>query len=95
MDTGLLREGFPVTLPGGGALALSPGGQNILIKQMIEDFCTYFTPGGEVLYVGDADTKWAVFEEDVLRSLGVSVDQHGKMPDLVVYLRDRNWPVLL
>ena len=95
LDTGLLREGFPVTLPGGGALALSPGGQNILIKQMIEDFCTYFTPGGEVLYVGDADTKWAVFEEDVLRSLGVSVDQHGKMPDLVVYLRDRNWPVLL
>ena len=86
---------IPVTLPGGGALALSPGGQNILIKQMIEDFCAYFTPGGEALYVGDADTKWAVLEEDVLRSLGVSVDQHGKMPDLVVYLRDRNWLVLL
>ncbi|MGH8423737.1 MAG: BsuBI/PstI family type II restriction endonuclease [Pseudomonas fluorescens] len=86
---------IPLTLPGGGALALSPGGQNILIKQMIEDFCAYFTPGGEMLYVGDADTKWAVFEQDVLRSLGVSVDQHGKMPDLVVYLRNRNWLVLL
>lgn len=40
-------------------------GQNILIKQMIKDFCAYFTPGGEALYVGDADTKWAVFQENV------------------------------
>jgi hypothetical protein len=47
---------IPVTLPGGDALALSPGGQNILIKQMIKDFCAYFTPGGEALYLGDADT---------------------------------------
>ncbi len=86
---------IPVTLPGDGVLTLSPGGQNILIKQMIEDFCAYFTPGGEVVYVGDADTKWAIFAEDIFQSLGVSVDQRGKMPDLVVYLRDRNWLVLL
>lgn len=86
---------IPVTLPGGKAMALSPGGQNILIKQMVEDFCSYFTPGGEVLYVGDADAKWAVFEQEELGALGVSVDQHGKMPDLVVYMRDRNWLVLL
>ena len=86
---------IPVTLPGGKLLTLSPGGQNILIRQMVEDFCSYYTPGGEVLYVGDADAKWAVFEQDVLASLGVTVDQHGKMPDLVVYMRDRNWLVLL
>lgn len=86
---------IPVTLPGGGALTLSAGGQNVLIKRMIEDFCAYFTPGGEVLYVGDADTKWAVFERDIFWYLGVVVDHHGKMPDLVVYLRDHNWLVLL
>jgi BsuBI/PstI restriction endonuclease domain/BsuBI/PstI restriction endonuclease HTH domain len=86
---------LPVTLPGGGALALSPGGQNVLIKQMVEVFCSYFTHGGHVLYVGDADAKWAVFEEEVLAGLGVSVDQHGKMPDLIVYLPDRNWLVLM
>ena len=86
---------IPVTLPGGKALTLSPGGQNILLKQMVEDFCPYFTPGGEVLYIGDADAKWAVFEKETLASLGVTVDAHGKMPDLVVYLPDRNWLVLL
>lgn len=86
---------IPVTLPGGAALTLSPGGQNILIKQMVEDFCAYFTPGAEVLYVGDADAKWAIFARGTLDRLGVTVDQHGKMPDLVVYMPDRGWLVLL
>lgn len=86
---------IPVTLPGGKPLTLSPGGQNVLIKAMIEDFCGYFTPGGTVLYVGDADRKWAHFEEQALADLGVSVDAHGKMPDLVVHLPDRKWLVLM
>ena len=86
---------IPVTLPGGSALSLSPGGQNVLIKQMIEDFCAYFTPGGDVLYVGDADAKWAVFDQEGLAALGVEVDQHGTMPDLVVHMRDRGWLVVL
>jgi type II restriction enzyme len=86
---------IPVTLPDGSTETLSPGGQNVLIKQMIEDFCGYFTPGGQVWYVGDADEKWMIFEEERFAELGVSVKSHGKMPDLVVYLLDRNWLVLL
>jgi len=86
---------IPVTLPDGQAVTLSPGGQNILLKQMAEDFCQLFTPGGHVLYIGDADSKWAVFEEHALARLGVQVDQHGKMTDLVVYMPDKNWLVLL
>ncbi len=80
----------PITLPDGRALSLSPGGQNLLIKRMIDDFCAYHTPGGHVLYVGDADAKWAVFEAAALSSLGVAVDRHGKMPDLVVYWPEKN-----
>jgi type II restriction enzyme len=86
---------IPVTLPNGEFVALSPGGQNVLIAQIIADFCAYFTPGGHVLYVGDADSKWAVFELETLSALGLSFDEHGKMPDLVVFLPDRNWLVLL
>jgi type II restriction enzyme len=86
---------IPVTLPGGKTLTLSPGGQNTLIKAMVEDFCSLFTPNGIVVYIGDADTKWAVFETDYLEALGVTVDQHGKMPDLVVHLPDQHWLVLL
>ncbi len=87
---------IPVTLPDGTAIKLSPGGQNILIKQMIEDFCAYFTPGGIVYYVGDADNKWTTFAQKELAELGLIFDQHGKMPDLVVYLpHPRNWLVLM
>lgn len=86
---------IPVTLPGGVELTLSPGGQNVLLAAMVEDFCPRFTPGGEVLYIGDAGDKWAVFERDRLSSLGVTVDSHGKMPDLVVYMPDKEWLVLM
>ncbi len=86
---------LPVHLPDGGEIALSAGGQNDLLKAMIEEFCPRFTPGGRVLYVGDAGAKWLVFDKGRLAALGVSVDSHGKMPDLVVYMADRNWLVLM
>lgn len=86
---------IPLTLPDGSVFTLTPGGQNVLLKAMVEDFCPRFTPGGQVLYIGDAGDKWALFERDSLVSLNVEVDEHGKMPDLVIYLPDRNWIVLL
>ncbi|WP_405840334.1 restriction endonuclease [Streptomyces platensis] len=86
---------IPVRLPGGRKVDLSPGGQNTLIVQIVEEFCERYTPDGEVLYIGDADNKWAIFEKDSLEALGVKVDLHGKMPDVVVFLRERNWLVLI
>ena len=86
---------IPLTLPDGSVFTLTPGGQNVLLKAMVEDFCPRFTPGGQVLYIGDAGDKWALFERDTLASLNVAVNEHGKMPDLVIYLPDRNWLVLL
>ncbi|MGP5197508.1 BsuBI/PstI family type II restriction endonuclease [Arthrobacter rhombi] len=86
---------IPVTLPDGKALTLSGGGQNVLIKQMLDDFCGYFIPGGEVLYIGDADEKLMHFDEQRLASLGVVVDTHGKLPDLVVYQPEKNWLFLM
>jgi hypothetical protein len=85
----------PVTLPGGRKIELSPGGQNILIKEIIEAFCSLYLPGGELLYVGDAGSKFAIWERAALKELGVTVDEHGKMPDLVVYYQDRKWLVLI
>jgi len=86
---------IPVTLPGGDAVTLTPGGQNQLLKLAIEEFCPRFTPGGHVLYVGDAGRQDPVFEENVLAGLGVALDKHGKLPDLIVYLADREWLVLV
>lgn len=86
---------IPITLPDGKPFTLSPGGQNILIRQIVDDFCAYFTPGAQVLYIGDAHDKWAMFDAGTFATLGIGVDSHGKMPDLVVYLPQRNWLVLI
>lgn len=87
---------IPVTLPGGGqGVDLSPGGQNDLIKSIVGDFCSLYVPGGEVIYIGDADGKTKHFEEEYLADLGVRVDKHGKMPDLVVHRKDKNWLFLM
>jgi len=86
---------IPVNLINGREIRLSPGGQNALVKKIIDDFCPLFTPGGNVIYVGDTQTKWAYFDSDALQSLGVKVDAHGKMPDVVVHYVEKNWLVLI
>lgn len=86
---------IPVSLPNGVEISLGPGGQNVLIKQILDDFCSYFVPGGEVLYIGDADSKLLHFDEQALADLGVKVDTHGKMPDLVVFQESTGWLFLM
>lgn len=86
---------LPVTLSSGKIITLSAGGQNVLIVKLIEEFCPQFTPGAQVLYIGDADEKWAVFDEKKFTELNVTFDAHGKMPDVVVFYEERNWLVLI
>lgn len=84
---------IPVRLPSGKEIKLSPGGQNPLIKEIIEQFCPRFAPGSHLIYVGETDEKWAIFDEQLLKNLGVRVDVHGKMPDVVVYYQKKNWTI--
>lgn len=86
---------LPVKLVTGQKIKLSPGGHNALVKQIIEDFCPLFTPGALVIYVGDAQAKWAFFDSNALTELGVAVEEHGKMPDVVVHHSEKNWLVLI
>ena len=86
---------IPVVLPDGQTFTLSPGGQNVLISKVISEFCERFTPKGRVLYVGDADEKWMVFDEKGFRKLGIMVNAHGKMPDVVIYFKKKDWLVLI
>jgi adenine-specific DNA-methyltransferase len=86
---------IPIVLPNGQAIQLSSGGQNILIKDILEKFCPRFTPGGSILYVGDAGDKFIINETQKLREIGVELDPHGKMPDLVVHYQTQGWLVLV
>jgi hypothetical protein len=82
-------------LPGGASITLSPGGQNLLIKCVIDAFCSRFAPGGRVLYVGDSGDKQACCDEHALAALGIVLDKHGKMPDVVIHHVEKNWLLLV
>ncbi len=86
---------IPVTLANGAEIRLSPGGQNVLVKKIIDDFCPLFTPGAKMIYVGDTQNKWAYFDSSALSVLGIEIEEHGKMPDVVVHYIEKNWLVLI
>ena len=86
---------LPVTLPDGQRFELTPGGQNVLVKEIVEEFAPRFTPGGHVAYVGDAGRKHPVYDERYMRKLGVEMAPHGRMPDVVIHHVERNRLVLI
>lgn len=85
----------PVTLPSGETVTISPGGQNPLIKTVVEELCPRFAPGAKVIYIGDAEDKFLHLDKDSLETLGIIIPAPSKMPDVVVYDTTRNWLLLI
>ena len=86
---------IPVRIAPGKKITLSPGEHSKLIRAIIEDFGPRFAPGSVLIYAGDTGDKWGYFDAALLAELGVDVDSHGKMPDVVLYVRERNWLLLV
>jgi BsuBI/PstI restriction endonuclease domain/BsuBI/PstI restriction endonuclease HTH domain len=84
-----------VTTADGKALALTPGEHSQLIKAIIEDFAPRFAPGSALVYVGDTGSKAGYFDEGLLAQLGIVLDRHGKLPDVVLHYGERNWLLLV
>ncbi len=85
----------PVNIAGDKQITLSPGEHSELIRDIIEEFGPRFVPGGVLVYAGDTGDKWGYFDAPLLSNLGVSVDSHGKMPDVVLFCPKRNWLLLV
>ncbi len=75
----------------GKKISLSPGEHSELIRLVIEQFGPRFAPGSILIYAGDTGEKWGYFDAPMLSKLGVDVDAHGKMPDVVLYDAGRKW----
>lgn len=89
------QELVPVHIANGKEIEISPGEHSDLIKAIVEDFAPRYAPGGVLVYVGDTGEKWGYFDDERLESLGVTVDSHGKMPDVIIYYAARNWLLLV
>lgn len=86
---------IPLIVKSGQKITISAGVHSDLIRSIVEDFGSFFVPGGELVYIGDTGTKWGYFDQELLKSLGVIVEHHGKMPDVVIYFRKNNWLILV
>jgi hypothetical protein len=86
---------IPVRTPDGKDLVLSGGMHSSLIKSVIEEFAPRFVPGAVLVYAGDTGAKWGQFDKDLLSKVSVTVDAHGKMPDVVLYYPDKGWLILV
>lgn len=90
-----VQNRVPVEIAAGQRITLSPGEHSELIRAIIEDFAPRFAPGSVLVYVGDTGDKWGYFDAVLLAGLGVEVDTHGKMPDVVLHYTAKNWLLLL
>jgi len=86
---------IPVKIAAGKEITLSPGEHSELIRAVIEDFAPRFAPDSVLVYAGDTQDKWGYFDADRLTALGVHVDSHGKMPDVVLHYTEKNWLLLV
>ena len=86
---------IPVEIAPGQHITLSPGEHSELIRAIIEDFAPRFAPGSMLVYAGDTGDKWGYFDAALLAGLGVHVDAHGKMPDVVLHYTAKNWLLLV
>lgn len=86
---------IPLLIPNGQTLQLSAGSHSQLIKDIVVSFGSRYVPGGTLVYVGDTGDKHGFFDVELLKSLGVQLDNHGKLPDVVIYNQDKNWLFLI
>ena len=86
---------IPMQIAAGKEIMLSPGAHSELIRAIVEDFGPRFAPGSVLVYAGDTGEKWGYFDAPLLKKLGVDVDSHGKMPDVVLHFVEKNWLLLV
>ena len=70
---------------------LSFGKHNQLQKAIVEEFGSRFAPGSECLYIGDTTEKDLFKNEGKLQELGFEITLHDKMPDVVLYNKEKDW----
>lgn len=86
---------IPVTLQNGKKIKLSAGKHNEVQAAIVEQFAPRFANGGVLLYLGDTAKKDLHVDVQELKNLGIPIDQHSKLPDVVIFDTKRNWLFLI
>ncbi|PKV04764.1 BsuBI/PstI family type II restriction endonuclease [Bifidobacterium pseudolongum] len=85
----------PVTLPSGGMLSLSPSGQSVLIKAIVEEMLPRFAPDCRIAYIDDTDHQHGIIDSNLMDELGISLKAREKAPDVIAWDGKRKWLFLI
>ncbi len=85
----------PVTLPDGREIKLSPGRHNEVQRAIVTEFAPRFATGSQLLYLGDTAKKNLVVEVEALAAIGIAINDHDKLPDVVFYNSEKRWLFLI
>ena len=86
---------IPLQVAEGKVYKLSPGKHNKLEVAIIEEFGPRFAPGAKPIYLGDTAKKTLILDEEAFTKLGISVSEHGKFPDVILYDIKKKWLFLI
>ncbi len=85
----------PVQIEPSLSINLTPGAHSTLIQKVITQFAPRFVPNAEVVYVGDTGDRTAYFSRQILDEIGVALNLQGKLPNIILYYRVRDWLLLI
>jgi len=85
----------PIKLPNGKVLLLSPGKHNLVQAAIVEEFASRFAKNSVLLYLGDTEQKNLHIDKKKLKSIGIPITEHSKLPDVVIYDESKNWLYLI
>jgi adenine-specific DNA-methyltransferase len=69
---------------------LSPGAHSLLTRQVVDIFAPAYIPGFEAIYIGDTRNKRLFVNEELTGRLNLEIDEHDRLPDLLLYRRSMN-----
>lgn len=86
---------IPLKTADGSTIFLPPGSHNQLQVAVVKEFGPRFAPGAILLYAGDTALKHVIFDAPEISKLNIPLTQHDKLPDIMLYWRERNWLFLI
>ena len=79
----------------GAIIQLSAGGQNTLIRVIVEEFTPRFVRSPKILLLGDAANKEIISDDSTMAELGVFLPERGKAPDVLIHDTQRDWLIII
>lgn len=64
-------------------LLLSPGDHNIIEKLIVDELFTEKGRKTHLVYLGDTKNKKKYIDNELVKKIGISVDEHAKLPDVI------------